>query len=308
MSYTLVVNNKNLVGSGNNTYQYNFLQGNFNIPDGTEMMIANVQIPYSFYNITSAYGNNTLIFNWPTGSSTYASYTITIPNGFYTTTSLSNFLTQWMISKGFYLYNSTTAQNVYYLSLVYNTYQYGNQILLSPIPTSLPSGYSLPTGYTSSTIFNNNGFPSVSRTPYITLPQLSNSTSTLGDFLGFGSYSASVNIPALTGSGASISPIYTATPLSTSTTITNGGTGYISNSITTFTGGAFTTPASGTITATAGAITAVSIITSGSYTVEPTGYSISSPGINAVIGSSLVSTSLAPVVINHGGMDTQPYQ
>jgi hypothetical protein len=59
MSYTLVINNKNLIGINNNTYQYNFLQGNFNIPDGTEMMIANVQIPYSFYNITSAYGNNT---------------------------------------------------------------------------------------------------------------------------------------------------------------------------------------------------------------------------------------------------------
>ena len=101
MSYTLVVDNKNLVGSGNNTYQYNFLQGNFNIPDGTEMMIANVQIPYSFYNITSAYGNNTLIFNWPTGSSTYANYTITIPDRFYTTTSLSNYLTQWMIGSGF---------------------------------------------------------------------------------------------------------------------------------------------------------------------------------------------------------------
>jgi len=301
MSYTLVVNNKNLVGSGNNTYQYNFLQGNFNIPDGTEMMIANVQIPYSFYNITSAYGNNTLIFNWPTGSSTYASYTITIPNGFYTTTSLSNFLTQWMISKGFYLYNSTTAQNVYYLSLVYNTYQYGNQILLSPIPTSLPSGYSLPTGYTSSTIFNNNGFPSVSRTPYITLPQLSNSTSTLGNFLGFGSYSASVNIPALTGSGASISPIYTATPLSTSTTIINGGSGYINGSIINFTGGVYTTPASGLIIATAGIITAISMTNTGSYTVPPTGYTIVSVGSGAVIGYSLVATSISGLTISNGG-------
>ena len=84
--------------------------------------------------------------------------------------------------------------------------------------------------------------------------------------------------------------------------------GYITNSAIAFTGGTFTTQASGTITATAGVITAGSITTAGSYTVPPTGYSFSSPGINAVIGSSLVSTSLAPVVINHGGMDTQPYQ
>ena len=51
MSYTLVINNQNLVGTGNNTYQYNFLQGNFTIPEGTQMMVANVQIPYSFYNM-----------------------------------------------------------------------------------------------------------------------------------------------------------------------------------------------------------------------------------------------------------------
>ena len=267
MSYTLVVNNKNLVGSGNNTYQYNFLQGNFNIPDGTEMMIANVQIPYSFYNITLAYGNNSLIFNWPTGSSTYASYTITISDGFYTTTSLSNYLTQWMISNGFYLYNSTTAQNVYYLSLVYNTYQYGNQILLSPIPISLPSGYSLPTGYTSSTIFNNNGFPSVSRTPYITLPQLSNSTSTLGDFLGFGSYSASVNIPALTGSGASITANLTSTSVS-SLTIT-GGSNYVNPSVS-FSGGGGS-GALATLIITNGVITGYNLISGGTgYATAPT--------------------------------------
>jgi len=204
MSYTLVINNKNLVGVGNNTYQYNFLQGNFNIPEGTTMMVANCQIPYSFHNITAAYGNNQLTFNFPTGSSSYQAYNITIPDGFYTTTSLSNYLQQWMISNGFYLYNNSTAQNVYYLSLVYNSFQYGNQILFSPVPTDLPSGYSLPSGYTSTTIFGGLGFPTISRTPYLTLPQLSTTTSTLGTFLGFGSYSSITNIPALTGSGANI--------------------------------------------------------------------------------------------------------
>jgi hypothetical protein len=52
MSHTLVINSKKSFGSGNNTCTYDFIQGNFNIPRDSEVMVANVQIPYSFYNIT----------------------------------------------------------------------------------------------------------------------------------------------------------------------------------------------------------------------------------------------------------------
>ena len=48
MSFTLVMNSKNTYGSGNNTYKYDFIQGNFNIPPDSEVVVANVQIPYSF--------------------------------------------------------------------------------------------------------------------------------------------------------------------------------------------------------------------------------------------------------------------
>ena len=88
MSFTLVLNSQNGDGSGNNTYKYNFIQGNFNIPPDSEVMVANFQIPYSFYNITAAYNNNQFQFSWPTGSSGYTTTMITIPDGFYTTTSL----------------------------------------------------------------------------------------------------------------------------------------------------------------------------------------------------------------------------
>ena len=57
MSFTLVLNSQNVFGTGNNTYKYNFIQGMFNIPPHSEVMVANVQIPYSFYNITAAYNN-----------------------------------------------------------------------------------------------------------------------------------------------------------------------------------------------------------------------------------------------------------
>ena len=107
MSFTLVMNSKNSYGSGNNTYKYDFIQGNFNIPPDSEVMVANVQIPYSFYNITQSYNNNSFQFNFPTGSYGFATSTITIPDGFYTTTSLNYYLQQWMISNGYYLVNGS---------------------------------------------------------------------------------------------------------------------------------------------------------------------------------------------------------
>ena len=87
MSFTLVLNSQNLSGSGNNTHKYNFVQGKFNIPPDCEIMVDNVQIRCSFYNITAAYNNSSFQFSFPTSSSTYATYTIKIPEGFYTTTS-----------------------------------------------------------------------------------------------------------------------------------------------------------------------------------------------------------------------------
>ena len=62
MSFTLVMNSKNTYGSGNNTYKYDFIQGNFNIPPDSEVMVANVQIPYSFYNITQSYNKKYRLF------------------------------------------------------------------------------------------------------------------------------------------------------------------------------------------------------------------------------------------------------
>ncbi len=81
--------------------KYIFIQGNFNIPPDSEAKVANVQIPYSFYSITQAYHNNSFQFSFPSATNTYSTSTITIPDGFYTTTSLNYYLQQWMISNGF---------------------------------------------------------------------------------------------------------------------------------------------------------------------------------------------------------------
>ena len=171
MSFTLVLNSQNVFGTGNNTYKYNFIKGNFTIPEDAECMVANVQLPYSFYNITSAYGNNSFRLYFPVGSGNYSLYTITLPDGFYTTTSLNYYLQQWFISNGFYL-RTSAGQNVFYMTVQYNTFQYGNQILATPVPTSLPTGYTQPSNFS--------GYPTVSRTPYITI--LSASSNSFNNF------------------------------------------------------------------------------------------------------------------------------
>ena len=111
MSFTLVLNSQNVIGTGNNTYKYDFIKGNFTIPENSEVMVANVQLPYSFYNITSAYSNNQFKLYFPTASSTNNTYTITIPDGFYTTSSPNFFLQQFCITNGLYLVNGS-GQNV----------------------------------------------------------------------------------------------------------------------------------------------------------------------------------------------------
>ena len=190
-SFTLILNSTNAVGTGNNTFQYQFNKGAFTIPEGSEMMITNIQIPYAFFNITKAYNNNTFSFSFPTGSSTYNTYTITIPDGFYTTTTLNTFLQQFMISKGLYLVDAN-GNNVYYAQILYNTTYYANTIYTFLVPTALPTGYNYPAGYTSATIFDGAGFPTVSRTPSFVI----SSTNTFGTYLGFtaGTYPSLGNI------------------------------------------------------------------------------------------------------------------
>ena len=251
------MNSKNTYGTGNNSYKYDFIQGNFNIPPDSEVMVANVQIPYSFYNITQSYNNNSFQFSFPTGSYGFTTSTITIPDGFYTTTSLNYYLQQWMISNGYYLINGSS-QNVYYFTIQYNSYQYGNQLLAYTVPTSLPSGYSFPNGYNASTIFGGNGFPTASRTPFITI--LGNN---FGTFLGYtaGSY-------PIQGSGANIVPVLSTTSIA-SFIINNAGSGYQGTLPVVLTGGGGTYSGF-TANVVNGVITTINAGTSSGYTTAPT--------------------------------------
>ena len=73
--FNLTINSTNVANSLNNMYQYQFKNGAFEVPEGAEMMITSFQIPYSWYNITTRYNNNSFKIHWP--SPTVNSITLT---------------------------------------------------------------------------------------------------------------------------------------------------------------------------------------------------------------------------------------
>ena len=108
MSYNLVLNSKNLVTSTqfNNVYQYNFPSGSFTIPEGSEMSINQVTIPYSWRNCSTALGNNTFSYYIPNSSNVQTAYTVTLADGFYTLSDINNALQATMKTNGHYWYDT----------------------------------------------------------------------------------------------------------------------------------------------------------------------------------------------------------
>ena len=80
--FNLVINSNNVANSLNNTYEYKFKNGNFTVPENSEMMITSFQIPYAWYNISSRYNNTNFRIHWP--SSTVNSIALTNGGSGYT--------------------------------------------------------------------------------------------------------------------------------------------------------------------------------------------------------------------------------
>jgi len=136
--YNVILNNTNVISSSNSIFKYNFLNGSFNVTADSEICVSQLSLPYSWFNITSQYANNTLSINFPTpgAANTYTSYPLTLPSGFYTQTTLNQYLQQWSIQNGYFLVNTTTGQFVYFLQLAANATFYGDQLFTFVVPSS----------------------------------------------------------------------------------------------------------------------------------------------------------------------------
>jgi hypothetical protein len=187
MTFNLVMNSNNVVAGSNNTrYSYTFLNNNLTILDEAEICVSNITIPYSWFNITTVYANRTFNVIWDIAGTAYT-VSFTLQEGFYTINTLNEAFQQLFINQGMYLINQN-GNYVYYLTLVYNPSTYGVQLIASVIPSSLPVGWTQPSNFF--------GYPSVARTPQLSLLSTSNLYQILG-FVNNADYpSTSLTVPA----------------------------------------------------------------------------------------------------------------
>jgi len=88
MSNLLVFNSKNIVGNNNNTFQYNFSTP-LEIGLGSQLSLAQITLPYSWYNISSQIGNNVITYWMPTSLTTTTTFFAIINNYLYIYTGAS---------------------------------------------------------------------------------------------------------------------------------------------------------------------------------------------------------------------------
>lgn len=152
-SNTIVLNSSNVVGNNNSIFSYKFQNGGYEIPKGSQICLSQIQIPYSWFNISSRIGNNVLYYYIPNSSNVQVQYTVNLPNGFYDINKLNDALQSTMKTNGHYWYSeqgqySTQFQFVGTIAisiLTVSSTASGSVIL--PIGTSL-HGYGVTTGTT----------------------------------------------------------------------------------------------------------------------------------------------------------------
>jgi hypothetical protein len=133
---------------------------------------------YSWFNITSTYGNNIFTYTWTSGVTT-TTYTITIPDGLWDISTINNYIQYNCINNGTYWTISGT--NYYPFELIVNANRYAVQLNTYYIPTlaTAPTGITLPSNWV--------GYPTTSFNTVVTFPSAFNA------IVGYGAGFASAN-------------------------------------------------------------------------------------------------------------------
>jgi hypothetical protein len=140
------------------------------------MCISNITLPYSFFNVSTFYNNKTFSLIFPTAATTIT-YSITLPDGFYTITDINSYIQQQCVLNGAYLID-TSGNYVYFIKMIYDSTYYAIQLLYYSVPTSIGT-YTRPSSGLYSTV--GTGLPTTAYTPQLVLA----STGSIKTIMGF---------------------------------------------------------------------------------------------------------------------------
>ncbi len=176
MVQTVIINSSNVLSNTyNSRYRLNLAKP-WQFKAGSKISLRSIQIPYSWFNISAEYQNNSFSIIIPYAATTQT-INITIPDGFYTLESINNYLIYILMANGFY-FNDANGNVVVHAQFIYNISSYKVELDCFPISTTLPTGYSygsLSSGWGSL------GLPTTVKTMQVVFP----SSSSVGSLLGF---------------------------------------------------------------------------------------------------------------------------
>lgn len=159
--FVIVMNSTNLVqDEQNNKLVYKF-------PNSMELKnkylaVSSISMYYSWFNITSAFQNNTFSYTWVSGTTTRLNFNIVIPDGLWDISTINQYCQFVFIKNKTYYISTITGENVYPFELIINVNRYAVQLNTYLIPSSLPTGYTTPSGFV--------GFPSVPQNVFVEFP------------------------------------------------------------------------------------------------------------------------------------------
>jgi hypothetical protein len=177
MSYLISFNRSKAVSNGyNNVYRHEFPMSSVNLKDA-EVAVHSISMYNSVFNIDStAYGNNTVSVIMPTAGTT-SNVSIVFDDGLYSYQDMTRYIQSKLKAAGAYLIDSD-GNEVYYIQISENPTYYAAQVDCSPLPTSLPSGWTRPATGLYSTL--GTGLPLTTRVPILTI-----TNQPFGDLIGF---------------------------------------------------------------------------------------------------------------------------
>jgi hypothetical protein len=135
---TIVLNSNNLVQDGqNNKLVYRF--PNSVLFKNTYVAVQSASLYYSWYNISSALGNNTYSFQFPNTSGVMTTYTVTMPDGIYEVSDIDAYFQYYCLQNGLY-YTTPLGENVFFMTFKVNLSLYAVQVCCYTTPNSAGGG------------------------------------------------------------------------------------------------------------------------------------------------------------------------